>query len=347
MSEQRKARLAFIGCGGFSTASLFPNVPLAPEIDLIAACDVDRAKAERNARNFGARQVYDDLHQMLDNEELDGVFVIGPAPLQYELAPNVLKRGIPVYVEKPSANTSAEARELAELAEAHGTWGQCGFMKRFAYCYRVGKEIQAREEFGPTQIVNVKFGQGPYPQIWGIDSYKRAFLIGQCVHLFDLARFFGGNVKSIGAVMSEAGESRCAYLVNVEYAGGAIGQININCYETAVGFRDIQERLEVCGLGCSFTCHDMRTVRYLPKEGWSGLIPNTGPFSLDYNPAWTGASNSRDQLGYLGEVRHFAQRCLGLVDHGPDLWDSYEALRIGEAIYTSAHGGGTVTIPPR
>ena len=135
MSTERRARLAFIGCGGFATASIFPQIPLIPEIDLVAVCDIVEEKAQRNARNFGARRVYTDMHKMLDTEELDGVFTIGPAPQQYELAPVVLTRGLPVYTEKPSANTSAEAKELAELAEANGTWGQVGFMKRFADVY--------------------------------------------------------------------------------------------------------------------------------------------------------------------------------------------------------------------
>ncbi|NUP98797.1 MAG: Gfo/Idh/MocA family oxidoreductase [Armatimonadetes bacterium] len=347
MASQRQARLAFIGCGGFATASIFPNIPSVPEIDLIATCDVVAEKAERNARNFGARRWYSNAEEMLDKEELDGVFVIGPAPQQYELAPMVLKRGLPVYVEKPSANTSGEARELAELAERHGTWGQCGFMKRFAYVYRIAKEIMAQQEFGPLQMANIKFGQGPYPQIWGIDSYKRAFLIGQCCHLFDLARYMAGDVASVSALINEAGENRCGYLINAAYANGAIGQINLNCYENSVGFRDIQERLEVYGAGQSIHCEHMRSVRYFASADWTKAVPNTGPFTYDYNPSWTGTANSRDQYGYLGEVRHFALRCLGEVSDGPDLWDSYESLRFGEAVYDSAHGAGTVTIPAR
>ena len=39
-------------------------------------------------------------NKMLDTEELDGVFTIGPAPQQYQLAPVVLSRGLPVYTEK-------------------------------------------------------------------------------------------------------------------------------------------------------------------------------------------------------------------------------------------------------
>src|ERR687888_140041 len=76
MTEQRKARLAFIGAGAFATHSIYPQVHLVPQIDLVAVCDIDRAKAERNARNFGARAVYTDLEEMLDREKPDGVFCI-------------------------------------------------------------------------------------------------------------------------------------------------------------------------------------------------------------------------------------------------------------------------------
>jgi myo-inositol 2-dehydrogenase/D-chiro-inositol 1-dehydrogenase len=344
MSENSQARLAFIGCGGFATASIFPNIPFIPEIDLVATCDLVAEKAERNARNFGARRWYSNADEMLDKEELDGVFCIGPAPQQFELAPKVLERGLPVYVEKPSANTSAEAKVLAELADQHGAWGQCGFMKRFAYVYTVAKDILGREGFGPVRMVSCKFGQGPYPQIWGIDSYHRAFLIGQCVHIFDLVRYFGGGIAGVTALFNEAGDNRCAYAINLEYANGAIGQVNLNCYENMVGFRDIQERLEVYGAGQSVHIEDMRTVRWLGPEDWSAAVPQTGPFDHSYRPSWTGVSNSREQNGYAGETRHFALRCLGRVSHGPDLWDSYHALRLGEAVYDAAHGGGRVAM---
>jgi len=81
MSDDRKARLAFIGAGGFATSALYPNIHKVPQIDLVAVCDLDEEKARRNARNFGAREVYTDADTMLDEQEPDGVFVIGPAPM--------------------------------------------------------------------------------------------------------------------------------------------------------------------------------------------------------------------------------------------------------------------------
>ena len=344
MPQTQQAKLAFIGCGGFATSRIFPQIPLIPEIDLVAVCDVVQEKAERNARNFGARKVYADLNEMLDTEELDGVFVIGPAPQQHELAPQVLKRGIPVYVEKPSANTSADAKELAEIAQQHGTWGQCGFMKRFADCYTIAKDIVNREEFGGLHVIKAKFGQGPYPQIWGIDSAKRAMLIGQLVHVFDLVRFFGGDVTEVQTLFHQVTDTQFAYMVNCRFECGAIGQMDLNSLEDRVGFRDITETLELIGLECSVVCEGKMGVRYQPKEEWTKATPHTGAYEYVWRPGWTGIGNSVTLFGYTGEVRHFAHRCLGLTNDGPDLWDSYKALKIGEAIYDSAHGAGTVAI---
>ncbi|MBI2194605.1 MAG: Gfo/Idh/MocA family oxidoreductase [Planctomycetes bacterium] len=342
MSTQRQARLAFIGCGSFSTASIFPNVHLVPQIDLVAVCDVDESKAVRNARNFGARRVYTDLEQMLDKEELDGVFCIGPAPQQYQLAPHVLRRGIPVYVEKPSAVTSQQAKELAQLAEANSVWGQVGFMKRFADVYVMAQEILHRAEFGPLHFLFCKFAQGPYPQIWGIDSPRRAMLIGQLCHIFDLVRFFAGDPAKVQAFYHEATPTQFAYAVNVVFESGAVGQLDLNSLEAKTGFRDIVERLELVGCETHLVCEDMMRLKWQAREDFSQAVPRAGRYLHAFEPAWNSMARSAINFGYRGEVEHFARRCLGEAQGGPDLWDSYWSLLFGEAVYDSAHAGGKV-----
>jgi myo-inositol 2-dehydrogenase/D-chiro-inositol 1-dehydrogenase len=342
MSEARKAKIGFIGAGGFATSKMYPNLHLCPQIDLVSICDIDKAKAELNARNFGAKAVYTDIDEMLDKEELDGVFCIGSGPQQYELSPKVLTRGIPVYVEKPSANKSSEAKELAELAEANNTWGQVGFMKRFAHVYKMAKEIMAREEFGETSMVKTQFTQGPYPQLWGIDTAKRSFLIGQIVHICDLSRYFGGEVESVSALYHEVTETNFAYVASVKYKSGAIGTFDWNAVG-AKNFRDIIEVLEVNGFETNLVCRDMMHVEWTPREDWSDVDASHGRYLKTFTPGWAGMTSDR-MFGYTGEVAHFALKCIGQAEGGPDLWDCYHALKIGEAVYDSAHSGQTVTI---
>lgn len=223
--------------------------------------------------------------------------------MQCETAPAILRRGVPVYVEKPSANHSEQARELAELAAANG--------------------------------------------VWGIDSAHRAMLIGQLCHMFDLVRYFGGDVSHVQALFHQASATQFAWTVNLRFASGAIGQMDLNSLAHRAGFRDIVERLEIVGLENHVTCDDMQRLKWTRPDDFLGTVPGAGRYVQSFEPAWP-AMRSNARFGYLGEVAHFAKRCLGQVDGGPDLWDSYEALRIGEAVYESGEDdGAAVAIPSR
>jgi predicted dehydrogenase len=88
----------------------------------------------------------------------------------------------------------------------------------------------------------------------------------------------------------------------------------------------------------------MMRLRWMPPDDWTTALPQTGRYFQVYDPSWTGIAYNNRSLGYLGEVAHFAQRCLGKVEGGPDLWDSYKSLLIGEAVYRSAEEGRTVDV---
>ena len=70
-------RVAFVGAGHHATRALYPHLHEVPDLDLVAVCDLDREKAERNARWFGGRKIYTDVGEMLSSEQLDGVYICG------------------------------------------------------------------------------------------------------------------------------------------------------------------------------------------------------------------------------------------------------------------------------
>ncbi len=340
----RRARVAVVGCGNFSSRSILPNFAFIPSADLVAVCDIAVERAMNAARKFGAKRHYVNMDEMLDSEELDGVFIIGPAPMHYELAPKALSKGIPVYVEKPSAVTAQQAKELAELADAHGTFGQIGFMKRFADVYMMAKEIVSRDEFGQLHIIRCKFSQGPYPSIWGIEPPCKAMLIGQLCHIFDLVRYFGGEVKWVHALYREVTETQFAFLVNLEFASGALGQLYLSSLDCRQGFRDICEVLELIGYETHLICEDMLRLYWQRRDDFTDAAPHAGRYLYSFSPTWTGIGDSRRAFGYLKEVEHFVKRCLGEAHGGPDLWDGYWSLRIAEAVYESAMTGRVVEL---
>ena len=108
-----KVKLGIIGAGGLSTKKIYPALSYIPEAKLEAVCDLDETKAKRNAERFGANRVFTRVEQMLNEAELKAVIIcIGPER-HAQLAPIVLKAGLPVYTEKPPAVDAAGALAVA------------------------------------------------------------------------------------------------------------------------------------------------------------------------------------------------------------------------------------------
>ena len=62
------------------------------------------------------------------------------------------------------------------------------------------------------------------------------------------------DVKRLSAMYHEVTPEQFAYIVNMEYTSGAVGQLDVNSIEQKLGFRDIREELHVSGLE---TCIDV------------------------------------------------------------------------------------------
>jgi predicted dehydrogenase len=94
----RLARVGFIGCGRFATEAIYPALRYAA-VDLMAVCSRTADKAERTARQFGARRWYTDYRAILSQEDLDGVFVITGPHSHPDIVCDVLERGRPVQLK--------------------------------------------------------------------------------------------------------------------------------------------------------------------------------------------------------------------------------------------------------
>lgn len=335
------ARIAFVGCGGHASGSLYPQFHFIDEIDLVAVVDSVEEKRLRMQRRAGARKAYAGVEEMLDQEQPEGVCIAGPPQMHYEVGLQVLSRGIPIFVEKPSAIDFAHGYELAEAARKAGTFGMTAFMKRFGTAYEKAKEITQREEFGPVSMVSLRFSHGAYPCIWGITDPALACLIGCQCHAFDLVRYFAGDLTEVYARLCDRGEGRFAFAVAFQAEGGAVGLLNSNATDDP-GW-NIRESLNVSGVLCSVDVEDAIRLDYRPRQPWDSDLANLwhreGLYAVPHATAY-GYGGSH--LGYTAELRHFAQCIRGEVDNRSSLYDGAASLAIAEAIWESAHSGQPV-----
>ena len=74
--------------------------------------------ARQVARDFEVPRVHGSVDDLLDDPEVNAVYIATPPSSHADLAVRALERGLDVYLEKPMARSAAEARRIAEAAEA-------------------------------------------------------------------------------------------------------------------------------------------------------------------------------------------------------------------------------------
>jgi myo-inositol 2-dehydrogenase/D-chiro-inositol 1-dehydrogenase len=338
MGTRKTARIGFIGAGGHSTESLYPNIPMIPEFELAAVCDIDLERAQRTARSYGA-QAFSEVETMLDQVPLDGCCVCGPAEMHHAVSLQVLRRGLRLFVEKPPAPGLRQAEELAETAARHNTWGMVGFMKRFAPANILAREFMASEAFGTLSSLTLIHGCGPYDDL-------RRMLYFNGIHLIDLGRFLGGEVERVFAYQSNGGKGNFGLSATWQLRNGAVAQLNQNSGQT---WRDCFEAVYISGAQAGIFVDASREVKimydgaqFAPGAGLQ-LYGFRAEHSVSGNMAgW--AAGGHYQRGYWGELSRFARACLGLEPPSPDLQDGVQSIRLIEAMLESAASGQEVIL---
>jgi predicted dehydrogenase len=88
----------------------------------------NRSRAEHVAGELGIT-AHPTLESLLD--VVDAVTIVVPTPAHFEVAREVLGRGIHALIEKPIATTLEEADAMLALAKEHGAIVQTGHVERF------------------------------------------------------------------------------------------------------------------------------------------------------------------------------------------------------------------------
>jgi predicted dehydrogenase len=105
---------------GYWGPNLVRNVTASSTMQLVALCERDPARADAFRSRMPGVAIESDFDELLLDPSLDAVVIATPPNTHYPLCKRALQAGKHVLVEKPMAKTSAQARELKELAEQRG-----------------------------------------------------------------------------------------------------------------------------------------------------------------------------------------------------------------------------------
>ena len=317
-------RICVVGAGNLASRRIYPHIG-AGGGQLAGVCDLDVAKAERNARRFGGH-VYDDVETMLDTEKPDGVVIcIGPEQ-HAELAPVALRRGIPVYTEKPPAASAAAALEVTRIAKEANTLCATGFKRRYNLAYNRAKEWI--EGFPPNDhyALSVDFASGRYPN----DAEARSLLLDFAIHAIDLVGYLFGDAAEVFAFAKGAN----AYAVSLRFASGAVGSLSFN---DGRSFNLPTEEVEISMRGGNFmTIHNSSVWRIAEQER-----------SAEWRepPTFTSSGDSGNETGHLAEIVDFISAIReGRKNSRSSIYESYKSMVLYEAIKESAETARVVPV---
>lgn len=287
-------RLGFIGTGGIAGHHLRTLSQLG-DAQLVAFCDVVPEKAQSTASTYGGK-AYSDYVQMFDSEKLDAVYICMPPFAHGEAELEAVERGLPIFVEKPVATTAAKADQILGAIQQKDLITAVGYHWRY-----MDLTAKAQERlFG--QAVGFALGSwtGGMPGVswWRVMDQSGGQIVEQTTHIFDLARYLLGEVKSVHAAARtglmqqvENYTVHDASITNLSFASGAIASITSACMLNTGGSvgLDLYLRDQVLRL-------DHRTLSIEKTSGKEIFNLGNNP-TLDEDAAFLRAVQSGDPSG--------------------------------------------------
>jgi predicted dehydrogenase len=147
-------RIGIIGCGfiGRMHAVAASN---DPRVDLVALADIDPDRARALADELGVRKVYKGAGRLLANPDVDAVILALTTNVRAKLAPQVLRKGKHLLIEKPPAMNAGQIRKLIEL-QGDLAVGCCSARVSFLDGARKAREIVDSGALGAIRVVRCR-----------------------------------------------------------------------------------------------------------------------------------------------------------------------------------------------
>ena len=185
----RELNVGVIGYGlraGMMFDVLYHN-KLGIKINLTAVCDIKNIeditqKLTQDGVAYAGTRFYTDADEMLEIEHLDGVLIGTRCSLHTFFAQKVLKKRIPLFLEKPVATTQEDWEKLKAAYEEAGSEVVVSFPLRITPMVDQVKDLIARMEIGPIQHIaafNYPTYGGDYYHNWYRDETETGGLFLQ------------------------------------------------------------------------------------------------------------------------------------------------------------------------
>jgi len=284
--------VGIIGAGHFTTGVLLPALAKT-SAQRKAIASAGGASAAIAARKFGFQEATSDYQSLLDDPEINTVFITTRHNVHARMVVEALQAGKHVFVEKPLALNREELAAIGQaLTQPPGRHLTVGFNRRFApLAVRMKGLLERRTQ--PLSLVYTVNAGAISADHWTQDpTVGGGRIIGEGCHFIDFLRYLVGHpITSVEArMMGEAPGLSVRddkIMLLLSFTDGSLGAVHY----LANGSKQFpKERLEVFSQGRVLALDNFRSLR---GYGWPHLRRTR---------TW------RQDKGHMAEVATFIER---------------------------------------
>jgi UDP-N-acetyl-2-amino-2-deoxyglucuronate dehydrogenase len=342
--NDRKIRLAIVGCGRVS-ANHFASITKYPDdLELVAVCDTNKQVLENASSEYGVKG-FRSLTEMLSEVELDVVALCTPSGIHSDQTIEIAASGRHVISEKPMATRWKDGLDMVKACDRAGVRLFIVKQNRRNTTLQLLKRAMDEDRFGKVYMVNLNvfwtrpqeyYDSAKWRGTWELDG--GAFM-NQASHYVDLIDWLIGPVEKIQAMTGTLArdiEVEDTGVLNIKWRNGAIGSM---CVTMLTYPRNFEGSITILGeLGTvrlgGVAVNEIQHWEFESKMDYDDMVK-------DANYEITSVYGFGHQLYYKNVIDVFR----GVAEQETDGREGLRSLEVLIAAYLAARDGETISLP--
>lgn len=210
LSAMEKIKWGIIGCGDVTEVKSGPAFNKVKNSSLVAVMRRDGAKAKDYAQRHNVPKWYDDADALINDNEVNAIYVATPPSSHEEYTIAALNAGKPVYVEKPMAVNAAAAQRMMNAAKDKNVKLVVAHYRREQPIFKRIKQLLAEKTIGDIRFARLEFYKKPLTKeelqipktAWRVDAAIAGggLFHDLAPHQLDLMYYFFGEADTINGI---------------------------------------------------------------------------------------------------------------------------------------------------
>ena len=150
-----KIRVGLVGVGSWGRYGHIPALMLLPEYEIVAVASRTIETASEIAAQFEVPHAFDDYKKLVEDDDVDLVVVLAPAPQHANIVKAAIANGKDVYCEWPLTTSTEDSEELLRLAEQAGVKHFVGLQRTVGASSLLLSDLVAAQYVGTLRSVRM------------------------------------------------------------------------------------------------------------------------------------------------------------------------------------------------